>query len=75
VLSNPDEVYFVDYNKRNNKTDFQTNYIKSFTDEDGKNRCILVNTTADSEGLEINSWFEIKDNKRRGYLIHLNKRP
>ncbi|MCZ2141530.1 MAG: DUF935 family protein [Bacteroidia bacterium] len=75
ILNNPDEVYFVNYNKRNNKTDFQTNYIKFYTDENGKNRCLLVNTTASSTGLEINTWFEVdnENNRRRGYLIHLNK--
>ena len=72
VLKNPNEVYLVDYKKRENATDFQANYLKFFTDEKGKNRCILVNTTATSEGCEINTWFELdkESNRRRGYLIH-----
>lgn len=77
ILENPDEVYFFDYHKRENKSDFQTNYLKFYTDETGKNRCIVVNTTASSDGLEVNTWFEVdrEANRRRGYLIHLNKKP
>jgi SPP1 gp7 family putative phage head morphogenesis protein len=66
VLKNPDEVYWF----KRGLSNYQANYIKFF-----KNKTIVVNTRIETGGLQINTWYEMKNEKdvRSGILIHKKK--
>jgi SPP1 gp7 family putative phage head morphogenesis protein len=73
ILKNPDEVYFINYSKKQGKEAMQTNYIKHF--DNGE--MLIVNTQVGSKFVEIKSWYKSKVNEeklRQGYLIYRNKK-
>lgn len=70
VLSNPDEVYFDEYDQ--SKSPYQTKYIKHYND-----RSITVAASIINKKVTIFSWYNLKgseEKQRKGYLIFNKKR-
>lgn len=66
VLNEPDEIYMF----KRGKDNYQSNYIKFYN-----NKALVVNTRLGTNGLEINTWFEMKveADVRKGLLIKNKK--
>jgi hypothetical protein len=67
VLTNPDEVYYFQFNKGN----YQHRYVKFYG-----NGALVVSTKLGSANVEVQTWFNM-DNEagvRRGYLLHKKSR-